>query len=222
MTDDRRSGALTPDFQLIDGCCTERIGSSEHNAFALLLVVSTELANRCRLAHAVDADDQHDRWSLRSNARFIRARSQQLSNLLLQEGLQILRCIDLLFLDALAYTRHELFRSLHADIGHDECFFQLIKEIIVDIRIAKYQLFNFSREGFPCFREPFFQFIKKSHNTSSNLFYLIKPHRNDLRYACVFNGYAIHEIRCFHRAFTMCYNDELRIFRKLLQETAET
>lgn len=63
MPDDRCSPApLAPDFELIDGGRTERIGRRQHHGFPLLLVIVRELADGRRLADAIYADDERRSW----------------------------------------------------------------------------------------------------------------------------------------------------------------
>src|SRR5437773_2489417 len=54
----RTAGALAPDLQLLDRGGAERIAGREHYASAGVAVLLGELADRRRLAAAVDPDDQ--------------------------------------------------------------------------------------------------------------------------------------------------------------------
>ncbi len=60
---DRDARPVGPDAELVDGSGTERIRGGQNHDLALGYVARRELADRGRLAGAVDADDQHDRRS---------------------------------------------------------------------------------------------------------------------------------------------------------------
>ena len=51
--------ALRPDRQLLGGCGAKRVAGDEHDRMPALALLRGELADRRRLAGAVDADDQH-------------------------------------------------------------------------------------------------------------------------------------------------------------------
>src|SRR6185503_5449698 len=57
--DDVHAGALAPALELLDGGGAERVGGADHDpAVERLAQVPGELADRRRLARAVDADDE--------------------------------------------------------------------------------------------------------------------------------------------------------------------
>ena len=60
VLDDLHAGALRPDGELVGGRCAERVRRREEHTVALLLELGGKLADRRRLADAVDADDEHD------------------------------------------------------------------------------------------------------------------------------------------------------------------
>ena len=72
VANDRNPRAIAPNLQLIDGGSAEGVGGSEHDGLALLLVVGGKLADRRRLANAVDADDEKHRRPCGSDPRFVR------------------------------------------------------------------------------------------------------------------------------------------------------
>src|SRR4051812_32729382 len=63
MGDALPARAVGPDLKLIDGGRPERVGRSEQDAPTGPRIPRRELADRRRLAGAVDADDQDDRRS---------------------------------------------------------------------------------------------------------------------------------------------------------------
>ena len=58
--DELRAGALGPDAELLLGRGAERVGRGDDDRVAVLAQAVRELADRRRLAGAVDADDEHD------------------------------------------------------------------------------------------------------------------------------------------------------------------
>ena len=58
--DDGRADAIAPDLKLLDRRRAERVAGGEQDAIVLLLEPMAELADRRRLARAVDADHQDD------------------------------------------------------------------------------------------------------------------------------------------------------------------
>ena len=167
VLNDGHARALAPDLELVDGRRAEGVGRGEQDRLALALVVGGELADRRRLARAVDADDEQDRRPLLGDARRILARRQDLDNLLLQERLEVFRRVDLLLLDALAHGRHELVRRLDADVRHDERLLELVEQVIVDVGIADDDLLNLVRQVFAGLVEALLEPVKKSHDDSS-------------------------------------------------------
>ena len=61
LADQLDLGALGPDLQLLGGGGAEGIGGAEEDLLPLLLQLVGQLADRRRLADAVDADHQNDR-----------------------------------------------------------------------------------------------------------------------------------------------------------------
>ena len=58
---DVRARALRPNLKLVGGGSAERIRGGQHDLFALAHIAGGQLADRRGLAHAVDADHQHNR-----------------------------------------------------------------------------------------------------------------------------------------------------------------
>ena len=59
LLDDGHSYPLTPDAELLDGSCTEGIGSTETDLLACLLELPSQLTDGRGLAHAVHAYHQY-------------------------------------------------------------------------------------------------------------------------------------------------------------------
>ena len=60
----RTAGALAPDLQLLDRGGAEGVAGRQHHGFAGLAVLLGELADRRRLAAAIDTDDQDHKGPL--------------------------------------------------------------------------------------------------------------------------------------------------------------
>ncbi|MNW50788.1 hypothetical protein D3C74_282490 [compost metagenome] len=63
-------GPFAPDLQLLDRACAERVPSGQNDLLALLLIIMGQLADRCRFANAVDADEQNDADPVRIQMHF--------------------------------------------------------------------------------------------------------------------------------------------------------
>ena len=59
--DELRAGALGPQPQLIDRSSTKCVPRGNQHSLSLATQALTELSDECRLAGAVDADDEDDR-----------------------------------------------------------------------------------------------------------------------------------------------------------------
>jgi len=61
---ERRRETVGPDLQLFGRARAERVGDRQQHAAAFRLEPLRELRDRCRLARAVDAENEHDRRRL--------------------------------------------------------------------------------------------------------------------------------------------------------------
>ena len=106
------AGALRPDLELLLGRCAEGVGGADGDRAAVLAELLRELADRRRLAGAVDADDEDHRRAGRERQR--RRRPEQRRDLLgerLREVAHILAGLE---------PRDELGRRLDADVGAEQ------------------------------------------------------------------------------------------------------
>ena len=163
MFDELSTAALCPYFELVNCCRAEGIRRRQHNSFALCLVIGSQLADGRGLTGTIYTDNQMHRRAVFRRAGGILTSIKDFGDFLFQKGLQIFRTVDFLFLNALAHSRHELFRGLHAHIGHNQRFFEFIEELIINIGIADNQLFNLIGQVFAGLVQTLFQFVKKSH-----------------------------------------------------------
>ena len=164
MLDDFHARTLRPDGELVGRRGAERIRRREQDTVALLLELGGELADRRRLADAVDADDKHDRWLRREQEHgvlHLEDAREDLHELLFHLGAGA----QLLELDGLAQLGDGLCRRFHAGIGEDERFLEVLEKFLVARLIGGKnagQLGVHLRLGLG---QALFDLIKKSHRT---------------------------------------------------------
>jgi hypothetical protein len=103
--DHRRADPVAPDLQLLDRGGAEGVAGGEQHAIILLLQPVGELADRRRLARAVDADHQdHVRAGKAPHFERLRDRSEDLLDLLGEDRAQppLVEALELLARDRLA------------------------------------------------------------------------------------------------------------------------
>ncbi len=124
--------SFAPDRELLSCRRPERIRRGEHDSLALFFETMRQLADGRRLAAAVDTDHQDDQRRIRTQLLRI--------SLIDDRGHDALQCLrhflrlrDMFFFDCLAELLHDLHRSIHADIGGNQHFFQLIHQVFIDL-----------------------------------------------------------------------------------------
>ena len=130
MADDVHLRPVGPDGQLVGGGGAEGIPRSQQDPVALVLQEIRQLADGGGLAHAVDADHQ-DHGGLVRQVQVRGPHVQHLHQDLPQAGLDLLRLLDLVGLHPLPQGLHGLQGRVHAHVGEDEVFLQLLKKIFV-------------------------------------------------------------------------------------------
>ena len=89
--DDAAPGALAPDLQLLDRGGTERVAGGEHDPVPGIAILARKLADRRRLAAAVDADDEdHVRLLRRVETQRLHHRLNQAHDLGGERGAHLL------------------------------------------------------------------------------------------------------------------------------------
>lgn len=135
MLDDLHAGALRPDGELVGGRRAERVRGGQEHTVALLLELGSELADRRRLADAVDADDEHDRRLRREQEHGVLHLEDAREDL--HELLFHLRAGGQLFeLDGLAQLGDGLGRRLNTGVGKDERLLKVLKKLLIARRIG--------------------------------------------------------------------------------------
>ena len=162
--DDVHARALRPDGELVGRRGAERVRRREQNAVAFFLELGGKLADRRRLADAVNTDDEHDRRLRREQEHgvlHLEDAREDLHELLfhLRAGAQLLE------LDGLAQLRDGLGRRLHAGVGEDERLLKVLEKFLIPRLIGGKnagQLGVHLRLGLG---QALFDLIKKSHRT---------------------------------------------------------
>jgi hypothetical protein len=116
-------GALRPDLELLVGGRAERICGGDEDRAAVLGKAVGELADRRRLAGAVDADDEYD-----ARAVVHRERGR-----LAEQGRDLLhQCLrQVVDVTAPAEPLDEFVRRGHAHVGGDQCLLELLPRFVV-------------------------------------------------------------------------------------------
>ena len=133
LPDDVGMGALRPDLELIGRRRAERIARAEQDLFARLMELICDLADRRRLADAVHTDDQHDRRLCGQIQRAV-AHVQHVAQHLTQRLARLRHGLDPPVAHHKAQPLHGLDRRVHAEIGEDQPFFEVIIKIVVQLR----------------------------------------------------------------------------------------
>ena len=131
--DDFGAGALSPDFELIDGGGTKSVGGAEQDVFSLRAEDLREFADRRGLARAVDADDQnHFRRAIdfADGARIRCVQNRQ--QFFFQQALEFLHVFDLLAVGLVAQFAENFLRGGIAQVGADERGFEIVERVAVD------------------------------------------------------------------------------------------
>ena len=140
MLDDVHTGTLCPDFQLINCRSTECIRRSHQHLFALAFQLVAKLADRGRLSGTVDTN-YHDNGRLGGIFQCL-VLTQHLTDDLLNHAHDLLRILNTPFLDAFPQGFTDLYRSFRSQIAGNHGFFQLIKQVVVDLGKAAQHLLH--------------------------------------------------------------------------------
>ena len=134
VADHRGADAVGPDGQLLGGGGPEGVGGGQHRLLALLGQGQGQLAHGGGLAGAVDADDQHDPWSLLVGEQVegegpVRGADgvQQLGPEQLAQG----RAAGPLGPGPGPQALDQLAGGGHADVGRQQGLFQLLPGLVV-------------------------------------------------------------------------------------------
>src|SRR5262249_52417926 len=135
--DNRSTGALAPDPELLDGGSAEGVAGGQHHLPALVAIELGELADGRGLAAAVDSDDQDDEGSDR------RVGDQGKGYRLDQPGngagedLAHLGLADLLVEPVAAELLDQLGRRRRPEIGADQQVLELLQRRLVEAALGE-------------------------------------------------------------------------------------
>ena len=173
LADDRHSGAVGPDFELLVGSGAEGVGGGDHHLFTRLVVVVRELGYTGGLARAVHADDHDDIGPGRERSveidRMLVARlDEQVANLAHHHLVQLLlRTVGFAF-RALRDRIDDVERGFNAHVGGDEDVFELFEELVIHLGFAFGDEREFLLERIAGFGQPLLEarqpyLVKKAH-----------------------------------------------------------
>ena len=121
--DEARARTLGPDLELLLGRCAERVGRAERHRAPVLAQLLCELADRRRLAGAVDADDEDHGRRVRDVE--CRGLAEERGDLLCQRARELAQILPRL------EAPDQLRRRAHADVRVDQRLFQPLPRRIV-------------------------------------------------------------------------------------------
>ncbi len=133
LSNDRNVVALAPDLQLFDGRSPECIPGSQHDRESLFAESPCELADRRRLARAVDADHQdYERGVLPGNLQRYGDRFEDVEHRALQSTAKCVKVLQLATRQAFLQVTDDPPCRFHADIGHDQQRFEFLEDGGID------------------------------------------------------------------------------------------
>ncbi len=160
--DDRRADAVAPDLELLDRGGAERVAGGEQDAVVLLLQPMGELADRRRLARAVDADHQDDvRARKAPDFQRLGDRSEDLFDLLGEDRAKaaLVEPLELLAGDGFA----DAVRRLGPEVGRDQRFLDVVERRGVERLLRLTRPVRFSATFSAVFGEPAAQAVEPTH-----------------------------------------------------------
>ena len=152
LADHRRSGAVGPHLELVDGRGAERVGRADPHLAPGLRELCGEFADGRGLAGAVDPHDHHDVGLARPGVQSeVALRGvgllQQGGHLLAQDALQLRGVHVLVAGHALLDAADDLHGRLDADVRGDEHLLQVVEHVGVDRRAARHGACEFREEA---------------------------------------------------------------------------
>ena len=162
MLDNRNIRTFPPDFQLVDCRRTEGIRRRQKYGFPVLLEIMRQLADGRCLADTIYTNDQQNG---RRGQIFVllRALLQNRRNLINQHILDYRRVGRMLSLNPFSQVFHDIHCCLHAHIRHDKCFFQFLKQILINLRKRAQNAIHTAKDVLSCLIQTCLQLCKKAH-----------------------------------------------------------
>ena len=137
LGDHRDIITLAPDLQLFHRRRTEGIPRRQHHRLTLLFKLTRQLADGSGFPHPVHADHQNNKWRFAFNVQRLVYFGENLAHLFFQQAVQRFRIAQLLTAGAFRQVGNDLAGGFHPDVGDQQLFFQLFKQIIVDLLTAE-------------------------------------------------------------------------------------
>ncbi|CAM2148209.1 hypothetical protein PT2222_10431 [Paraburkholderia tropica] len=132
---DRHVVALAPDGELLARGGAERVAGGQQHALVEALQMLGELADAGGLARAVHARDHHDERLRAAQHQRLFERLEQVDQQLTQRGFHLLRFGQAFGAHLLAQRFEQIFGGVDTRVRHQQRGFQLLVEIVVDLRV---------------------------------------------------------------------------------------
>jgi hypothetical protein len=126
-----------PRRQLIDGRSAEGVGGADDDGTTIALEELRELADRGRLADAVDSHDEDDRRALGEPERRVELR-EMLFESLFEHPLEVTRIRRAEPLDLLSELVDDPLGDVRTEVGGEQCRFEIVPRVVVDRRLHKH------------------------------------------------------------------------------------
>jgi hypothetical protein len=133
LGDNRHVVAFAPGFQLLAGGGAEGVAGGEQHALALVLEILGQLADRGRLAGAVDAGDHDHERLVAADIERLLERLQGREQGIGERLLDALRRIQLVALGGLLQFVEQMAGRLDADVAGQQQGFQFLEQLVVDL-----------------------------------------------------------------------------------------
>ena len=138
-----RAGALSPNFELLDGGGAKGIGGAHQNVLALRAKHLCQLADSRGLAGPVYSHDEDDFGRAVDFLNRLRVgRGQNRQQFLFQQALQFVDVLDLLAVGLLAQLLEDLVRGGCTQVGANQGRFQVVESVAVDFLVEGNRVFD--------------------------------------------------------------------------------
>ncbi len=162
LFDDRHISAVGPDFELLDGRCSERIASAQHHRFARLLVLMRHFADGSGLSYSVNAHHHNDvrlvgKLCRKIGGPLLLFLKHELRNLLANHAIELFRRHVLIAGHPLLDVINDVERRVYAHIACYEQLLQVIEQRRIDRVLAAYEPVELAHKAGAGFVHPLLQ-----------------------------------------------------------------
>ena len=176
------TNTFAPDTELLNGSCTECIGSTKIDLLTSLLELIGQLADGGGLSHTIHTHNEYHVGLMvgRQLEAFGIVRvvlCQQVGNLFTQDAIEFC-CINIFIASHTSFNLLDNLQGcIHAHIRGDEHLFEIVQDLIVDFRFSCYCTCNLTKHAL--FRlgqsaiQRFLLFLSKPIKESHNILYIM-------------------------------------------------